>query len=107
MEKQNKASNRLPSILSFVVTFLLMIRVFNFWLGTKKLDWMMAIREPSFLVMRIAMTFLLGLIVCFLLEFILLCLSSLCGIRYFRAVSAVTKILVVLTEALVIGLLSF
>ena len=62
MEKQNKAFNRLPSILSFVATFLLMIRVFNFWLGTKE-DWLMAMREPSFLVMRIAMTFLLGLIV--------------------------------------------
>lgn len=105
MEKQNKAFYRLPSILSFVATFLLMIRVFNFWLGTKE-DWLMAMREPSFIVMRIAMTFLLGLIVCFLLEFILLRLLSLCGIRYFRAVSAVTKILVVLTEALVIGLLS-
>lgn len=105
MEKQNKAFYRLPSILSFVVTFLLMIRVFNFWLGTKE-DWLMAMREPSFIVMRIAMTFLLGLIVCFLLEFILLRLSSLCGIRYFRAVSAVTKILVVLTEALVVSLLS-
>lgn len=105
MEKQNKAFYRLPSILSFVVTFLLMIRVFNFWLGTYE-DWLIAIREPSFLVIRIAMTFLLGLIVCFLLEFILLRLSSLCGIRYFRAVSAVTKILVVLTEALVVSLLS-
>lgn len=105
MEKQNKAFNRLPSILSFVATFLLMIRVFNFWLGTKE-DLLMAMREPSFIVMRIAMTFLIGLIVCFLLEFILLCLSSLCGIRCFRATSAVTKILVVLTEALVIGLLS-
>lgn len=105
MEKQNKASNRLPSILSFIATFLLMIRVFNFWLGTKE-DWLMAMREPSFLVIRIAMTFLIGLIVCFLLEFILLCLSSLCGIRCFRATSAVTKILVVLTDALVIGLLS-
>ena len=105
MEKQNKAFDGLPSILSFVATFLLMIRVFNFWLGTKE-DWLMAMREPSFLVMRIAMTFLLGLVVCFLLEFILLCLSSLCGIRCFRATSAVTKILVVLTEALVIGLLS-
>ena len=105
MEKQTKAFDRLPSIFSFVVTFLLIIRVFNFWLGTKE-DWLMAMREPSFLVIRIAMTFLLGLVVCFLLEFILLRLSSLCGIRYFRAVSAVTKILVVLTEALVIGLLS-
>lgn len=105
MEKQNKAFNRLPSILSFVATFLLMIRVFNFWLGTKE-DWLIAIREPSFLVIRIAMTFLLGLIVCFLLEFILLRLSSLCGFGSFRAVGAVTKILVVLTEALVIGLLS-
>lgn len=105
MEKQNKAFDRLPSILSFVATFLLMIRLFNFWLGTKE-DWLMAMREPSFLVMRIAMTFLLGLVVCFLLEFILLRLSSLCGFRSFRAVSAVTKILVVLTEALVIGLLS-
>ena len=105
MEKQNKAFNRLPSILSFVTTFLLMIRVFNFWLGTKE-DWLMAMREPSFLVMRIAMTFLLGLIVCFLLEFILLRLSSLCGIRCFRATSVVTKILVVLTEALVVSLLS-
>ena len=105
MEKQNKAFYRLLSILSFVVTFLLMIRVFNFWLGTKE-DWLIAIREPSFLVIRIAMTFLLGLIVCFLLEFILLRLSSLCGIRYFRAVSTVTKILVVLTEALVVSLLS-
>ena len=105
MEKQNKAFNRLPSILSFVATFLLMIREFNFWLGTKE-DWLMAMREPSFIVMRIAMTFLLGLIVCFLLEFILLRLSSLCGIRCFRAVSAVTKILVVLTEALVVSLLS-
>lgn len=105
MEKQNKAFEGLPSILSFVATFLLMIRVFNFWLGTKE-DWLMAMREPSFLVMRIAMTFLLGLVVCFLLEFILLRLSSLCGFRSLRAVSAVTKILVVLTEALVIGLLS-
>ena len=105
MEKQNKAFNRLPSILSFVATFLLMIRVFNFWLGTKE-DLLMAMREPSFIVMRIAMTFLLGLIVCFLLEFILLRLSSLWGFRSLRAVSVVTKILVVLTEALVIGLLS-
>ena len=105
MEKQNKAFNRLPSILSFVATFLLMIRVFNFWLGTKE-DWLMAMREPSFIVMRIAMTFLLGLIVCFLLEFILLLLSSLGGFRSFRATRVVTKILVVLTEALVIGLLS-
>ena len=105
MEKQNKAFYRLPSILSFVVTFLLMIRVFNFWLGTHE-DWLMAIREPSFLVMRIAMTFLLGLIVCFLLEFILLRLLSLCGIRYFRSASAVTKIFVILTEALVVSLLS-
>lgn len=105
MEKQNKAFNRLPSILSFVATFLLMIRVFNFWLGTKE-DLLMAMREPSFIVMRIAMTFLLGLIVCFLLEFILLRLSSLCGFRSLRAVSVVTNILVVLTEALVIGLLS-
>ncbi|OFO51685.1 hypothetical protein HMPREF3027_07760 [Porphyromonas sp. HMSC077F02] len=105
MEKQNKASNRLPSILSFIATFLLMIRVFNFWLGTKE-DWLMAMREPSFLVMRIAMTFLIGLVVCFLLEFILLRLSSLCGIRYFRATRVVTKILVVLTEALVVSLLS-
>lgn len=105
MEKQNKALDRLPSILSFIVTFLLMIRVFNFWIGTRE-DWLMAMREPSFLVIRIAMTFLLGLIVCFLLEFILLRLSSLCGIRCFRAVSAVTKILVVLTEALVVSLLS-
>lgn len=105
MEKQNKAFNRLPSILSFVATFLLMIRVFNFWLGTKE-DWLMAMREPSFLVMRIAMTFLLGLIVCFLLEFILLRLSSLCGFRSLRAVSAVTMVLVVFTEALVVSLLS-
>lgn len=105
MEKQNKAFDRLPSILSFVVTFLLMIRLFSFWLGTKE-DWLMAMREPSFLVMRIAMTFLLGLVVCFLLEFILLRLSSLCGIRCFRATSVVTKILVVLTEALVVSLLS-
>lgn len=105
MEKQNKAFDRLPSILSFVATFLLMIRVFNFWLGTKE-DWLMAMREPSFLVMRIAMTFLIGLVVCFLLEFILLRLSSLCGIRSFRAVSAVAKILVVLTEVLVVSLLS-
>lgn len=105
MEKQNKAFYRLPSILSFVATFLLMIRVFNFWLGTHE-DLMIAIREPSFLVIRIAMTFLLGLVVCFLLEFILLHLSSLCGIRCFRATSVVTKILVVLTEALVVSLLS-
>lgn len=105
MEKQNKAFYRLPSILSFVVTFLLIIRLFNFWLGTKE-DWLMAVREPSFLVMRIAMTFLLGLVVCFLLEFILLRLSSLCGIRYFRATSVVTKIFVILTEALVVCLLS-
>ena len=105
MEKQTKAFDRLPSIFSFVVTFLLIIRVFNFWLGTKE-DWLMAMREPSFIVMRIAMTFLLGLIVCFLLEFILLHLSSLCGFRSFRAVSAVTKILVVLTEELVVSLLS-
>ena len=31
MEKQNKAFDGLPSILSFVATFLLMIRVFNAW----------------------------------------------------------------------------
>lgn len=105
MENQNKGFDRLPSILSFVATFLLMIRVFNFWLGTKE-DWLMAMREPSFLVMRIAMTFLIGLVVCFLLEFILLRLSSLCGIRCFRATRVVTKILVVLTEALVVSLLS-
>lgn len=105
MENQNKAFNRLPSILSFIATFLLMIRVFNFWLGTKE-DWLIAMREPSFLVMRIAMTFLIGLVVCFLLEFILLRLSSLCGFRSLRAVSAVAKILVVLTEVLVVSLLS-
>ena len=105
MAEQNKRSNRFPSILSFVAAFLFMFLLFHFWIGTKE-DWLIAIREPSFVIKRIVTTFLLGLIVCFLLEFIILRLLSFCGFRTFGAVSAVTKILVVLIEVMVVSLLS-
>lgn len=105
MAAQNNVSNRFPSILSFVVAFLFMLLLFNFWIGTKE-DWLISIREPSFVIKRIVTTFLLGLIVCFLLEFMILRLLSFCGFRNFGALGAVTKVIVVLIEALVVSIIS-
>lgn len=105
MAEHNKVSNRFPSILSFVAAFLFMFLLFNFWIGTKE-DWLIAIREPSFVIKRIVTTFLLGLIVCFLFEFMILRLLSFCGFRKFGALGAVAKVLVVLIEVMVVSIIS-
>lgn len=104
MAARNKVS-RGPSILSFVAAFLFMFLLFNFWIGTKE-DWLIAINKPSFVFKRFVTIFLLGVVVCFLVEFIILRLLSFCGFRNFRALSAVTKMLVVLIEAMVVSIVS-
>lgn len=105
MAVRNKILYRFILTTSFVTSYFWIYFSFHFWIGSKE-DWQMEIKNPTFVVERFVITFLIGLAWYFLFKFIVKHLFSFGGVILPNRGNLIIEIFTIFLECTIVVLLA-